>query len=201
VGGVKFWEKMGEVQRDFLVSMGLQPHMRFLDFGCGSLRAGRLLVPYLDPGNYYGIDINAEIIEVGYERELDEEAKRRLPPSNLRMTDRFDADFGVEFDMAIAQSVFTHVSLNHIRLCLYRLGKVMKPGGKFYATFSEKPRHYPIDGMWGRAYTERNVYWYYRADLRWAAQRTPFEFRYIGEWGHARNQKMVEYTRLPDDDA
>jgi hypothetical protein len=38
----------------------------------------------------------------------------------------------------------------------------------------------------------------YRQDLRWAAQRTPFEFRYIGEWGHGRKQKMVEYTRLPD---
>jgi SAM-dependent methyltransferase len=196
VGGK--WDEMGQVQYDFLVGMGLEPHMKFLDVGCGSLRAGRLLVPYLDAGNYFGIDIGAEIVEAGYTHELDEAGRERLPLANLRMTDRFDADFGVQFDMAIAQSVFTHVSLNHIRLCLHRLSKVMKPGARFFATFSEKAADYPIDGMWGRAYTERNVYWYYRQDMRWAAQRTPFEFRYIGAWGHARGQKMVEYTRLPD---
>ena len=196
VGGL--WDEMGLLQRDFLVGQGLAPDMRFLDVGCGSLRAGRLLVPYLDPGNYYGIDIGAEIIEAGYERELDDEARARLPLSNLRMTDRFDADFGVGFDMAIAQSVFTHVSLNHIRLCLHRLGKVMNPGGRFFATFNMRVQDYPIDGTWGRYHTERNVFWYYRRDLRYAAEGTPFSFRYIGEWGHPRKQKIVEYTRLPD---
>ncbi|NHC23983.1 class I SAM-dependent methyltransferase [Nocardioides sp. IC4_145] len=196
VGGK--WDEMGQLQLDFLLGQGLEPSMRLLDVGCGSLRAGRLLVPYLDPGHYYGIDIGHDIVQAGYDLELDDAARERLPVQNLRITDRFDADFGVPFDMAIAQSVFTHVSLNHIRLCLYRVAKVMKPGGKFYATFSEKPKDYPVDGTWGRAYTERNVYWYYRRDLRWAAERTPFEFRYLGAWGHARNQKMVEYTRLPD---
>ena len=196
VGGK--WDEMAQAQFDFLVAQGLTPSMRFLDVGCGSLRAGHRLVPYLDSGHYYGIDIGAEIIEAGYTRELDDAGRARLPVSNLRMTDRFDCDFGVPFDMAIAQSVFTHVSLNHIRLCLHRVAQVMKPGGRFFATFSEKPRDYPIDGMWGRAYTERNVFWYYREDLRWAARRTPFTFRYIGAWGHARGQKMVEYTRQPD---
>ena len=189
---------MGLVQRDFLVAQGLTPDMRFLDVGCGALRAGRLLVPYLDPGNYYGIDVSAEIVEAGYTHELDDATRARLPLANLRATDRFDADFGVTFDMAIAQSVFTHVSLNHIRLCLHRVAKVMRPGGKFFATFSQRGPDYPIDGTWGRSYSERNVFWYYRKDLRWAAERTPFSFRYLGEWGHARKQKMVEYTRLPD---
>lgn len=198
VGGKGKWEVMGQRQLDFLRGQGLRPDMRFLDVGCGSLRAGRLLVPYLDPGHYYGIDIGAEIVEAGYERELDDAARARLPRANLRMTDRFDADFGVEFDMAIAQSVFTHVSLNHVRLCLYRVAKVMKPGGRFYATFMEQGRDFPLDGIRGRAHTERNVFWYYREDLRWAARRTPFAYRYVGDWGHVRGQRMVEYTRLPD---
>lgn len=196
VGG--FWDEMGQTQLDFLVAQGLAPDMRFLDVGCGSFRAGRFLVRHLDPGNYYGIDISADVIETGYRVELDDEARARLPLANLRMTDRFDADFGVRFDMAIAQSVFTHVSLNHVRLCLHRLGQVMKPGGRFFATFTERPPGYPIDGVRGRSYTERNAYWYYRRDLRYAAQRTPFDFRYIGDWGHSRNQQMVEYTRRPD---
>lgn len=198
MGGQQKWEPMGRVQHDFLVRMGLRPDMRFLDVGCGALRAGRLLVPYLDPGHYYGIDVGADVIEIGYTQELDDAARARLPLANLRMTDRFDADFGVRFDMAIAQSVFTHVSLNHIRLCLHRVAKVMKPGGRFFATFSERPATFPIDGTFDRSYTERNVFWYYRRDLRWAAERTPFTFRYIGEWGNIGKQRMVEYTRQPD---
>jgi SAM-dependent methyltransferase len=206
VGGM--WDEMGVLQRDFLVGQGLQPQMRFLDVGCGALRAGRFLVPYLDAGNYYGVDIGVDIIRTGYEVELDDTLRERLPTSNLRATDRFDVDFGVPFDMAIAQSVFTHVSLNHIRLCLHRVAKAMAPGGRFYATFFEKGRDFPIDGVTGvgagegsgarTRYTERNMYWYYRRDLKWAAERTPFEFRYIGGWDHPRGQKMVEYTRLAD---
>ena len=196
VGG--FWDEMGRIQLEFLIGQGLTPDRRFLDVGCGSFRAGRHLVSYLDPGNYYGIDISADVIETGYQVELDDAGRDRLPLANLRMTDRFDADFGVRFDMAIAQSVFTHVSLNHVRLCLHRVAKVMKPGGKFYATFSERPQDYPVDGIRGRSYTERNAFWYYRRDLRYAAARTPFDFRYIGEWGHARKQRMVEYTRRAD---
>ena len=123
-----------------------------------------------------------------------------MPSRNLRATDRFDADFGVQFDMAIAQSVFTHVSLNWIRLCLARVSQVMAPGGRFYATFFEMPDDFPIDGVsrTGKRFTERNAYWYYRRDLRWAARRSPWDFRYIGRWGHPAGSRMVEFTRQAD---
>ena len=143
VGGL--WEEMGQMQLDFVRQQGLEPGHRFLDVGCGSLRAGRLLVDYLDPGHYYGTDINHELIEAGYATELTDEQRVRLPEANLRSTDRFDNDFGVQFDMAIAQSVFTHVPLNHMRLCLYRVAKVMRPGGRFYVTFFENGRDFPLD--------------------------------------------------------
>ena len=196
VGGL--WEDMGKLQLDFLIQQGLKPDDRFLDIGCGSLRAGVHLVDYLTSGHYYGIDVNHDLIRVGYDHELSDDQRERLPSKNLRSTDRFNADFGVQFDMAIAQSVFTHVSLNQMRLCLYRAAKVMRPGGRLFATFFERAPHYPLDGVRGRSYSERNVYWYYRADLRWVARFSPWEFRYIGDWGHPRGQAMVQYTRLTD---
>jgi SAM-dependent methyltransferase len=160
-----------------------------------------LLVDYLDPGNYYGTDINHDVIEAGYTVELTDEQRVRLPEANLRSTDRFDNDFGVQFDMAIAQSVFTHIPLNHMRLCLYRVAKVMRPGGRFYVTFFQNGQDYPLDqapeGGVGR-WTERNSFWYYRADMKWVAERSPWEARYIGDWGHPRGQRMMEYTRLAD---
>ena len=199
VGGQ--WDELGTLQLEFLRSQGLRPDHRFLDVGCGALRAGRLIADYLDAGNYYGVDINHDLLTVGYEKELEDETRAKLPEANLRATDRFDVDFGVKFDMAIAQSVFSHVSLNWVRLCLFRVGAVMAPGGTFYATFFEEGDDFPVDGVSnsrkGR-YTERNVYWYYQDDLRWAAERTPFEFRYIGRWKHPKGQRMAAFTRKPD---
>jgi SAM-dependent methyltransferase len=198
IGG--HWDTHGENQLNFLTGQGLKPGDKFLDVGCGSLRAGRHLVDFLEPGNYYGIDANRSLIQAGYDVELTEEQRARLPVANLRANDRFDGDFGVAFDMAIAQSVFTHVSLNHIRLCLFRLAKVIRPGGKFYATFFEQPLSASVDKIVQREggrplFSEQNVFWYYRGDLKWAAEYGPWQFRYIGNWGHPVGQKMVEYTR------
>ncbi|UYM07427.1 class I SAM-dependent methyltransferase [Solicola gregarius] len=192
------WDEIGELQRDFLIAQGLQPADTLLDVGCGSLRGGVHFVDYLEAGNYYGIDINANVIAAGYDSELTDEQRDRLPVENLQATDRFDGDFGVQFDMAIAQSVFTHVSLNNIRLCMYRVSKVLKPGGRFYATFYERPPGFPVDGHNRSQFTERNAYWYYRRDLRWVSRFGRWEFRYIGKWGHPRGQRMIELTRVGD---
>ncbi len=194
------WDELGALQIEYLVEQGLRPEQRFLDVGCGSLRAGRHLVDHLDEGNYYGIDISHDLIRAGYDHELTPEQRAKLPLANVRVTDRFDADFGVRFDMAIAQSVFTHIPLNQIRLCLYRIAKVMKPGATFFATFFEEAKDFPIDGLGhSRRYTERNPFWYYRRDLRWAAHGSPWTFRYIGRWGHPRDQRMIAFTRTEDD--
>jgi SAM-dependent methyltransferase len=198
IGG--HWADHGVRQLNFLTTHGLRPEYKFLDVGCGSFRAGRHLVDYLLPGNYYGIDANLSVMQAGYDNELTEAQRDRLPTSNLRATDRFDVDFGVQFDMAIAQSVFTHISLNHIRLALYRVAKVMRPGGRFFTTFNEQPESFPVDGVVSSKrpkYTERNVYWYYRKDLRWAAKFAPWEYRYIGKWGHPGGQRMIEFIRRP----
>jgi SAM-dependent methyltransferase len=203
VGG--HWDTHGQRQLEFLTAQGLRPGHRFVDVGCGSLRAGRHLVSYLDAGNYYGIDANRSLLQSGYQMELTDDQRERLPSTHLRANDRFDVDFGVPFDMAIAQSVFTHVSLNHIRVCLFRLAKVIRPRGKFYATFFEEPPSTPLDAIkvrrkGGRPFlSEQNVFWYYREDLRWAAGFGPWHFRYIGHWGHPAGQMMVEFTRMEAD--
>lgn len=200
------WDTHGARQLEFLKEHGLLPAHRLLDIGCGCFRAGRHLIDYLDPGNYYGVDANHSLMQIGYDVELSDEQRGRLPIENLRATDRFDIDFGTQFDFAIAQSVFTHVSLNHIRLCLYRASKVIRPGGSLFATFFERPTSTPVDRILGphRAkpfFTEKNIYWYYRADLRWAAQIGPWKVNYIGDWGHPAKQKMMEFVRLTDEEA
>jgi SAM-dependent methyltransferase len=198
----RLWRRMGKLQLKFLVAQGLEPSSRLLDVGCGPLRAGVRFVDYLEPGNYYGVDINESLLDVGYEVELPVELRPKLPRDHLRATDRFDCDFGVKFDFAIAQSLFTHTPLNDIRLCLYRVAAQMTVGGRFFATFLEAEPGFPVDGVLDAGvegkhakYGERNPFWYWPSDLEWAASFSPWRFRYIGDWNHPRDQKIVEFTR------
>jgi SAM-dependent methyltransferase len=196
------WDEMGSLQLKFMVEQGLEGEDRLLDVGCGPLRAGIHFVEYLAPQNYYGIDVNETLLDVGYGVELPPKLRRKLPRDHLRCTDRFHCDFGVTFDMAIAQSLFTHIPLNDIRLCLYRVAPRMRVGGRFFATFFEAPAEFRLDRVLDRKkpnkrdkFTERNPFWYWPSDLAWAATFAPWRFRYIGDWGHPKNQKMVEFVR------
>jgi len=56
------WLELGKLQFDYATSHGLKPEMRMLEIGCGNLRAGRLFIDYLEPGNYYGMDISPDIL-------------------------------------------------------------------------------------------------------------------------------------------
>jgi hypothetical protein len=94
----------------------------------------------------------------------------------------------VAFDSAIAQSVFTRLPLNHIRLCLFQLSRVMAPGGRFFATFFEAPASTPYDHRMQqvvrKTWPERDPSRYRRDDLRWAAETVAdWSVRYIGDWG------------------
>lgn len=194
------WDETGKLQEQFLLAQGLEPTSRLLDVGCGALRAGVLLARYLEPGHYYGIDVNESLIRAALIHELPLAGLvDRVPAENLKVTDRFDCDFGVPFEFAIAQSVFTHLPLNHIRLCLFRLAQAMAPGGRFFATFFEAPDDAPYDSKVAQkvrhTWPERDPYHYRRDDLRWAAESVAgWNVRYIGDWGHRRGQQMMEFT-------
>ncbi len=132
------WEVIGPLQFDFLIKNGLMPENSLLDFGCGTLRAGRFFIRYLNEGNYTGIDISDQIIY---------EANRLIISENL--TDKrpniiFNADMDLafndikdstKFDFILAQSVFTHLFPEHITEIFNNLHKVMKRESIFFFTF------------------------------------------------------------------
>ena len=72
---------MGATQFRLLCSLGLRATHRVLDFGCGSLRAGRFLLTYLDPGGYWGVEPHRWLIAEGSgnnsARRLSESSGRR----------------------------------------------------------------------------------------------------------------------------
>jgi SAM-dependent methyltransferase len=198
VGGM--WEEMGPRQLEFLIEQGLRPADRLLDIGCGAMRGGIHFAAYLEPNHYYGTDINERLIEAALRVEVPEAGLGdRVSPSNFQVTDVFAADFGVSFDMAIAQSVFSHLPLNHIRLCLSQTAKVMKPGGRFFATFFRVPDDHPYEQPYVQpthtTHPARDPFHYRVGELEWAATVGPWDFTYVGDWGHPRGQEMALFTR------
>lgn len=58
VGPADQYDLIGAAQFALLYALGLREHHRLLDVGCGSLRAGRMLISYQNPGGYTGVATN-----------------------------------------------------------------------------------------------------------------------------------------------
>ncbi|MCA8903695.1 MAG: methyltransferase [Rhodobiaceae bacterium] len=198
IGGL--WDELGTWQFEFCKQMGLLPAHQMLDIGCGSLRGGVHFVRYLDPNHYAGLDVHASLLDAGYERELGPAGLQdRLDRSRLIASDRFDASSVCkDVDFALAQSVFTHIPLNMIRLCLAQLVGVMRPGGRLFATYFEVEEGSPVTLRVERGHGivsqyEANPYHFPFSDLQQAADGLPIAVRRIGDVGHPRGQFVAEF--------
>ena len=195
------WEELGRLQFNYMLAQGLHPRHSFLDVGCGCLRAGVHFIAYLQDGRYFGIDRDQSLLDAGRDFELRE---AELESRQISLVCREDFDFtvfGVEFDYALAQSVFTHLDRGPILHCLTQMQKVLRPDGKFFATFFEdvgglhadrRLRHFP-----GRVvtYPSKDPFHCEFSVLADLGGRAGLEAEYVGEWGHPRAQNMVLFKR------
>ena len=198
IGGL--WNEIGDLQFEFLRSNGLTKDSQLLDIGCGSLRLGVRAVDFLNSGHYWGTDLNESLLDAGYEKEIVPAGLAgKLPRENLVT----DGDFNFpgipdRIDFAIAQSLFTHLPINRLRLCLSNLASHVAGDCTFFATFFIVPdaavaqpfRHEPGGTV---TYSHKDPYHCCLADIFYGASHTPWEVEYIGDWGHPRAQQMVAF--------
>lgn len=202
VGGL--WDEIGKLQFNFMVSQGLKPHHKLLDIGCGCLRGGVRFIKYLDDSCYFGMDRDNGLIEAG----IKEAVKAGVDHKRYSLHKSTYFDFGLfatQFDFAIAQSLFTHLNLNEILLCLVEVEKVLKPQGSLYASFftcankadyTSIIEHHTTDDKIVRTRAAFSRSMHYTFDmLWWAGSWAGLKCDYIGEWGHPRRQEMVVYYR------
>ena len=194
--------RLANFQLDYLVSRGLKPHHLLLDLGCGSLRGGVRFVAYLDPGHYYGVDLNQPLLDVGYDKEIVPAGLGgRLPRENLRCIGDFGIGrIGVRFDFLIAQSVFTHIRFERVRECLTKVASTVEPGCLFFATYWRIPEDYPDDLEFKHphgvvTHPRKNSFHYKFSALVQAAAGLPWGIEDVGEWNHPRDQQMVVFKR------
>jgi hypothetical protein len=187
VGGM--WEEIGQLQFDFLLAEGLEPHHVLLDIGCGNLRAGVHLIRYLEPGHYLGLDQHRELIDRGITQELGEALAGGKIPEFVVSSDFEFEQFSRVPHAAIAQSLFTHLTADDISLCLNRLRSFVGDGCRLYATFFEARE--PVDNP--PLSGSRIMFHHTRAELEELGRANDWEPRYLGAWNHPRGQMMMRF--------
>ncbi len=135
VGPEQGYDLMGASQFRLLTTLGLRATHRVLDLGCGSLRAGRLLIPWLNQGNYHGIEPNAWLIDQVIEQELGQDLIRLKQP-RFDHNEHFDTQvFETSFDLILAQSIFSHAGTDLLDTALASISQSLTPSGLLAATF------------------------------------------------------------------
>lgn len=193
------WDEIGQLQLDFLRKRGLRPEHYLLDVGCGSLRGGVRLIPYLQTSHYYGVDRNEELLDGG-RKEIEAANLQDQHPTLSQMDDFGFERLGQVFDFALANSLFTHMPLNSIVRCLVSVDRVLRPGGVFYATFFENQKGKtflePVEqGDGFLSFCDKDPFHYPRDAFEWACEGTGLTTSYVGDWGHPRHQVMMEFRK------
>jgi hypothetical protein len=124
-----------------IVALGLEPDMRCVDFGCGSLRIGQHAMRYLGPSNYWGVDLTDSFIHAGL---------RLLPPDLVTSK---KPRFGVVGDSLLAEirdwapefifanAVVPHIPPDELPLLFSRISSMMVPSTRACIVFA------PSDGV------------------------------------------------------
>jgi hypothetical protein len=135
VGPPQKYDLVAANQFNLLTSLGLREHHYFLDIGCGSLRGGRLFIPYLLPNRYFGIEPEQWLLEEGINQNCGNDLIKIKSPHFCNDQNFTLSKFGKNFDFILAQSIFSHASKEQIKHCLSEAKKVMTSTSIFAATF------------------------------------------------------------------
>lgn len=187
-GDGHLWDEIAKLQLEFLITEGLKTNHTLIDIACGSLRAGRLFINYLDVGNYLGIDKEINLIIHGVSEELGIAAFVDKRPEFVVSADFDFSNFSHCPNYAIAQSLLTHLTAEDIYRCFSSLRKFTTEEGRFYATFFEVPT--PVENF--RSSDAIDCFFYTQEQMNMLANLAGWKMQYIGDWGHPRDQKMVK---------
>jgi ABC-type polysaccharide/polyol phosphate transport system ATPase subunit len=125
------WDALGQWALVWLRAHGLRSDQFVLDVGCGSLPLAVELLPFMQPGHYWGFDVSRELFDAGVIVEL----TRAGVPANrghFIVNTRFDlSESPHTFDWAIAHSLVDRLEPNQLGPCIAGVLGKLAPGGAF----------------------------------------------------------------------
>ena len=124
------YDIIGNLQFQFMLDLGLREYHKFLEIGCGSLRLGRLLITYLLPNRYYGIEPNRKILEEGMKYNLGSSNPEIGLLGLKKPSFDYNSDFDFGFvddkvDFIVAQSIASHTGVAETEKLLSNINSVM----------------------------------------------------------------------------
>ena len=187
VGYPAKYDIIAAMQFNLLTFLGLRQHHRLLDLGCGSLRAGRLFIPYLNKDHYCGIEPEEWLVREGIERETGQDLIRIKNPSFAYRADYKLTCFGIRFDFILAQSIFSHAGAHDIQRCLAEAAATLAPGGLLVASFVLDREDYA-----GDAWVYPTCVGYKDSTVRRIAATAGLDFLVI-DWPHPNGQTWAVF--------
>ena len=180
VGPPQDYDLISAMAFNLLTSIGLRQRHRVLDIGCGSLRVGRLLIPYLNPRHYFGIEPNRWLVREGIKREIGRDLVRIKKPTFSFRTSMEEFKAPLELDYALAQSIFSHCGIDLIKAWLSQAHPHLKDDGALLATFVIDTRDNEEPG-----WRYPDCVKYRPETIAEAAAESGFDFEII-DWAHPR---------------
>lgn len=135
VGHPEAFDVLGASQFLLLFSLGLREFHSVLDVGCGSLRSGRLLIPFLERGQYNAIEPNRWLVDSAIRLELGDVLLSIKEPHFRFSSDLNLSAFGCSFDYVQAHSVVTHMPHTMISVLFSQVSLVLGDHGIFVGTY------------------------------------------------------------------
>ena len=188
VGQPEDYDLIASSKFNLLTTLGLRQYHTVLDIGCGSLRIGRLLIPYLNVGNYVGIEPNKWLVDDGIQREIGQDQIRIKQPQFYFSDSAIDLASDERFDFAIAQSIFSHCGPDLVERWLTESSAHLRESGVLAATFLIGDQDYQIKGW----VYPKSIY--YRAETMAALAQTAGLRFLLLDWRHPR-QRWALYTK------
>jgi cyclopropane fatty-acyl-phospholipid synthase-like methyltransferase len=154
VGPEESYDAHGKTVFDLLIEEGLEPSHNLLDIGCGSVRLGKHLIPFLDCKKYHGLEPDKKWLTKGLENEVPKDILDLKKPTFSHVSDFSLTDFDefsrwpraqTNFDFAVACQVFIHCGVEQLKQCLANVSPRMNPNARFYISvyISEETVEYP----------------------------------------------------------
>ena len=192
VGPPADYDLVSAMAFNLLTHLGLRQHHRVLDIGCGSLRIGRLLIPYLNRGGYTGIDPNRWLIDDGIAREVGEsQVSIKSPRFVVADSARSLVDEGARFEFLLAQSIFSHTGPDLFARWLGEAAKLLTDDGALVATYLPDASDTTASG-----WVYPDCVGYTRARVDALAKEAGLHTVSLG-WHHPR-QSWLLFVRDPD---
>lgn len=188
VGPPDDYDLVAAMTFNLITTLGLRQHHNVLDIGCGSLRVGRLLIPYLNVGKYTGIEPNKWLVDEGIRQEIGQDQILKKQPQFYFANSAKNLLFDTVFDFAIAQSIFSHCGSDLVEEWLKETSRLLKDSGALLATFLIGDQDYP-----DRGWVYPGCVYYKAETMSLFAQNAGLELLLL-DWKHPR-QKWALFSK------